>query len=85
MEGAGVVTEKIDLTIIHDGGEYRGQFEDSDEIAVVRGIVMRALGFPSDVFYQYCLKFGENLLDEMKTLKELELPSGAVLFLNKKV
>jgi hypothetical protein len=44
---------------------------------------MRALGFPSDVFYQYCLKFGENLLDEMKTLKELELPNGAVLFLKK--
>lgn len=76
--------EKIDLTIIHSGGEYRGSFDPSDEITVVRHIVMRAIEIPSDSFYQYELRLGERPLDEMVKLIDLELPDGAVLFLHRK-
>ena len=77
--------DRIDITIIIDGSrEYRSKFENSDPVTVVRHIAMRALGIPSNLFYRYELCLGSTVLDEHKTLKELELPDRVTLFLKAK-
>jgi ABC-type thiamine transport system substrate-binding protein len=72
---------KISLTISSESGDVEDEFTVNKKIKALKKEVMGKLNIDSSGADEYRLVYDDNLLDENKTLEDLEIPDEAQLFL----
>jgi len=76
--------QKINLTIASGSGEYEDDFNQNMKIHAIKTVAMAHLQLDPSQKASYVLTFNGAILDENKTLFELQISDNSVLILEPK-